>query len=295
MSYIGLDDTPEGIEVTFYDTTTDGDFPAYDLGILPRNVPHTIKFWMKLNPGPDNDYVRIAIDGQDAGQCFTTWENFYRATSEEVPISDRLLFLSGGRTGNVPGVLGGGYLFDNVTTTTAGPGPPGCDLPIEKQADSRTVRAGGLAGFRIAVRNRGRATERNLLVCDRIPRRMTFVSASRRLGRLGRRRCLLIPRLAPGKRAGFHIVLHVDANAPSGTETNEVDETPEQPPGAPSVPGAPPAPGAPAAPTVPPAVVRPDVPGKIVQIPPVNRAKAKVKVVARRVPHRRAPAPIVTG
>ena len=74
-----------------------------------------------------------------------------------------------------------------------------------------------------------------------------------------------------------------------------VDETPEQPPGAPSVPGAPPAPGAPAAPTVPPAVVRPDVPGKIVQIPPVNRAKAKVKVVARRVPHRRAPAPIVTG
>ena len=36
MSYIGLDDTPEGIEVTFYDTTTDGDFPAYDLGILPR-------------------------------------------------------------------------------------------------------------------------------------------------------------------------------------------------------------------------------------------------------------------
>ena len=181
---------------------------------------------MKLNPGPNNDYVRIAIDGQDAGQCFTTWENFYRATSQECRSAIACCSSPAVAPGMSLGVLGGGYLFDNVTTTTAGPGPPGCDLPIEKQADSRTVRAGGLAGFRIAVRNRGRATERNLLVCDRIPRRMTFVSASRRLGRLGRRRCLLIPRLAPGKRAGFHIVLHVDANAPSGTETNGVDETP---------------------------------------------------------------------
>ena len=80
MSYIGLDDTADGIHVTFYDTPDpDGDFAQYDLGTLPRNVPHTIKFWMKLNPGPDNDLVRIFIDGQDVGQCFTTWENFYRA------------------------------------------------------------------------------------------------------------------------------------------------------------------------------------------------------------------------
>ena len=33
---------------------------------------------MRLIPGPNNDLVRILIDGQDAGQCFTTWENFYR-------------------------------------------------------------------------------------------------------------------------------------------------------------------------------------------------------------------------
>ena len=48
MSYIGLNDTPAGIDVVFYDTPTeDGDFQDYDLGTLPRDKPHTIRFWMK--------------------------------------------------------------------------------------------------------------------------------------------------------------------------------------------------------------------------------------------------------
>ena len=83
MSYIGLKDTKtdkaDGIDVSFYDTNADGEFVPYDLGILRRDKPHTIKFWMKLNPGPNNDLVRISIDGQDYGQCFTTWESFYRS------------------------------------------------------------------------------------------------------------------------------------------------------------------------------------------------------------------------
>ena len=91
-----------------------------------------------------------------------------------------------------------GYLFDNVTTTTSnGPGPQGCDVLIDKQADSPTVTAGGIEGYRLTVRNRGRLSERNLLLCDHIPNHTTFVSADRKLRRLGRRRCLLIPRLSP--------------------------------------------------------------------------------------------------
>lgn len=281
MSYIGLEDTAAGIDVTFYDTDADGNFVPYDLGILPRDVPHTIKFWMKLNPGPDNDLVRIYIDGQDVGQCFTTWENFYRSASQAVPVSDTLQFRSTGDQADTD-LVGGGYLFDNVTITTGnGPGPPGCDLPIEKQADSRTVRAGGLAGYRITVRNRGRVSERNLLVCDHIPREMTFVSANRKLVRLGSRRCLLVPRLGPGQRAGFHVVLRVDASAPPGPVDNIVDETPVQPPGLPPVP------------TVPPGAPAPDVPGTITKaIPPVEKAKAVVKVLAKRV---HPPPPLVTG
>ena len=233
MSYIGLNDTADGIDVVFYDTPAeDGGFEAYDLGTLPRDTAHTIRFWMKLNPGPDNDLVRIFIDGRDVGQCFTTWENFYRSASQDVPISDRLLFLSGSRDGNHPNLLGGGYLFDNVTTTTAdGPGPPGCDLPIVKEATSATVHAGGLARYKITVRNRGRALARNLRVCDRIPRHTTFVSADRRLIRLGRARCLIIRSLAPGKRVSFHVELRVAANAPPGRMDNIADITPGDTPG----------------------------------------------------------------
>ena len=62
-------------------------------------------------------------------------------------------------------------------------------MPIEKVADRPTVSAGGLAGYRITARNRGRLAARNLQVCDRIPRGSTFVSANRKLRRIGRRRC----------------------------------------------------------------------------------------------------------
>jgi uncharacterized repeat protein (TIGR01451 family) len=227
MSYIGLEDTEQGIDVIFYDTPgSDGDFVGYDLGTLTRNVPHTIRFWMKLNPGLDNDLVRIFIDGRDVGQCFTTWENFYRATSQSVPTSDRLLFRSKGAQVD-QSLVGGGYLFDNVTTTTAnGKGPPGCDLPIDKEAHARTVSAGGQMGYRLTVRNRGSATARDLRLCDRLPRRTTFISADRKLSRVGRQRCLAISRLRPGERVSVHLVLAVDADAPGGTLTNIADLTP---------------------------------------------------------------------
>jgi uncharacterized repeat protein (TIGR01451 family) len=288
MSYIGLTDTEDGIEITFFDTPeVNGDFQGYDLGTVPRNVVHTIRFWMKLNPGPDNDLVRIFIDGRDVGQCFTTWENFYRATKQPVPISDRLLFRSPNRDGNHPSLLGGGYLFDTVTTTTAnGPGPPGCDLPVEKDADEGTVTAGGLAGYRITVRNRGRAVARNVRVCDRVPRRMTFVSADRKLRRIGRLRCLVIPSLGAGQRVSFHIVLKVDANAPPGSMDNIADVTPV-PPEAPGSPG--PGPSPPGGPTASPPVAT---------APPraIARVKAKVKVVKRaKAAQRRSSRPPFTG
>ena len=177
-------------------------------------------------------------------------ENFYRATSQEVPISESCCSSPAVRHGNIPA-------FSVVA-------------PL-RQRDHHH-RWPWTARLRPADRKAGRLahgeSRRSRGLPDRCPQPGPCRRAQpaglrshpapddvrkrdRRLGRLGRRRCLLIPRLAPGKRAGFHIVLHVDANAPSGTETNEVDETPEQPPGAPSVPGAPPAPGAPAAPTAP--------------------------------------------
>jgi uncharacterized repeat protein (TIGR01451 family) len=301
MSYVELIDTSGGTEVNFYDVDATGQFVFYKLALLPRGVPHTIRFWMKLNPGPSNDLVRMFIDGNDVGQCFTTWEDFYRDSTGFGPDPQELNSLQfrssvttpafptppGAPDAVNPGVpAGGGYLFQDVTTTTSnGPGPPGCDVPIEKQADSPTVSAGGLAGYRITVRNRGRVAERNLLVCDRIPRETTFVSASRKLRRLGRRRCLFIPRLAPGQRSSFHLTLRVNGNAKPGTLDNTAEETPVEPPGEP-----------PAA-IVPPQAPGPEIPGKIAEtIPPVERATSPVRVTARpTAPPPTPPPPAVTG
>ena len=90
MSWVGLEDTPDGIRVTASDAPeVDGKFVDYDLALLDRAVPHTIRFWIKVNPGPDNDLVRIAIDNRDVGQCFTTWENYYRTAPEQAPPPNR--------------------------------------------------------------------------------------------------------------------------------------------------------------------------------------------------------------
>ena len=283
MSYVSLDDTASGIEMTFYDTNAQGNFVPYDLGVFPREVLHTVKFWMKFNPGPDNDLVRIAIDGQDAGQCFTSWEGFYRTVSHEVlPVTDTLQFRSASDwpNGVNASLLNGGYLFDNVSITTGGTAPPTCDLPIEKQANKRTVYPGGLVRYRITVRNRGRLVERNLLVCDHIPRQAIFESASRKLRRLARRRCLLISRLRPGQRARFNVALRVKPNARPGVMDNSTDETPVQPPDVP-----PPV-------LLPPGTTTPDVPGSSTGKPPsVGTDAAHVKIVRRPAlrPPRRPP------
>ena len=124
----------QGIRVTAADAPeVDGKFVYADLGTAQdRTAPHTVRFWIEVNPGPDNDLVRIAVDGRDVGQCFATWENYYRTRPETAPPPNintpadinSLQFRS-----SVPGppalATGGGYLFDNVSITPSnGPGPP---------------------------------------------------------------------------------------------------------------------------------------------------------------------------
>ena len=291
MSWVGLEDTPDGIQVSVNDTPdVDGEFVAHPGPLLDRTSPHEIRFWIKVNQGIDNDLVRISVDGVDLGQCFTTWENYYRTAPEQAPPPNRntpatinsLQFRSGVQG---PDELKktGGYLFDNVSITPSdGPGPPGCDVPIEKTADSPTVTAGGRAGYRITVRNRGRLAARNLRACDRIPRQMTFVSADRRLRRIGRQRCLAIPRLQPGQRVSFHLVLQVNPNAPQGRVTNTGEVTP------PPVTTPSPGPGSPASPGGPPAVIA-------TTPPPIARVRAVVKVVKRVQAQRPRARPPFTG
>jgi uncharacterized repeat protein (TIGR01451 family) len=274
MAWVGLQDEQDGIHVTASDSSgPGGDFVDTDLGVLPHGVPHTIEFRIKLIPGDANDRVRILIDGRDFGQCFTTWETYYRTSSEQSgapnfnkpPNINSLQFRASQPTFHLTNA---GYLFDNVTVTTGtGPASPGCDVTIDKQADTSTVSAGGLEGYRITARNRGRAVARNLRICDRIPRRTTFVRADRKLRRVGRQRCFVIPRLRPGQRVSVHLTLRVDASAPPGRLTNIADVTP-------GVPG-----------LRPPPALAPDLPGTPAppgaRVAAVRKAKALVRVVRR--------------
>jgi uncharacterized repeat protein (TIGR01451 family) len=294
MQWVWLHDTPAGVEVWSsysklllhglpYDWTED------DLGTLSHGVPHTIEWRIKLNPGENNDQVRILIDNQDAGQCFGTWENYYRLDPEQtipnhnIPPSINSLQFRTSMQG--PAALQGqGYIFDNVSVTTGtGPSLPGCDVTIDKQADSPTVTAGGLAGYRLTAHNRGQITARNLLLCDRIPGRTRFVAADRKLRHIGGRRCLFISSLGPGKSTSVHVMLRVNATAPPGILGNVADIGTVGPPGTP---------------LLPPGTSRPDIPGLRPVVPGspfralLKQVKAIVKVVARKA----APAPPpVTG
>jgi uncharacterized repeat protein (TIGR01451 family) len=295
MSLLQLIDTgtpgPAGRTAVFvWDTTPDGSFERHAVAVLPRGVPHTIKFWIKLEPGPHNDVMAIFIDGMDVGQRFTTWENYYReAEHMEPPEINTLLFRA-----SEPGFSGqdAGYLFSGETTTSEpGPGPPEPDVGAEKTASTTTVHPGGLVRYTITARNRGGADARNLLVCDRIPSEETFVSADHSLLRLGPRRCVVINNLARGQHMSFHLMLRVNRNAPAGRIDNTSDETEGiEPPGPPLGPPAPPAPPGPTpAPT-------PEIPGHITDPKPAEEGGASVDVVhaAQRPPAAPRP-PAVTG
>ena len=152
-------------------------------------------------------------------------------------------------------------------------------MPIEKQADKRTVRRGGRVNYRITVHNRGSLTAHDYRVCDRIPQGMTFVSADRKLVRNGARRCLVITSLAPGRHFTFHVVLRADANAAPGNVDNIAEETPGPAPGSPPLPPA----------------SAEGLPGKVGVASAVEKkAKATVKIVAKRTARPPAPPP-VTG
>jgi len=276
MSLVQLIDTAEGTLVRFWDTAADGNFQSHDVAVLPHGVPHSIKFWMKLHPGPNNDVVAIYIDGHDVGQRFTSWENYYRhpGINEPVPNINSLLFRAAENNGFSE--TNGGYLFFAPSTTAdAGSGPPEPDVGIDKTASTTTVHPGGLVRYTITARNRGRATARNLAACDRIPREETFVSADHALRRIGSRRCLMITSLAAGASMTFHLTARVSRNAPAGRIDNTTDEENAEDL------------------TPPPPAPEPDTPGHVADPKPTPEGGASVDVVSPSAPPPSAPP--VTG
>jgi len=177
---------------------------------------------------------------------------------------------------------------------------PGPDPEIDKHATHHVVPAGGLAQYHISVGNRGHRTAQNWWACDRMPAKMRFASATRKLRRLGHLECLVIPTLKPHERVSFDLTLHVAHDA-HGKETNIEEVIPGPPPNE-TIPGPPPAGGGPTdppgggPPTVPPADGKPAGPpaeGKPPHFPPIREDEATVIVrpAAPTPPRHRHPAP----
>jgi uncharacterized repeat protein (TIGR01451 family) len=110
--------------------------------------------------------------------------------------------------------------------TVPSPSPPPPDLSTEsrptldmdKTAARARVRAGGRVRYTIRLRDRGRGLARRVLVCDRLPRAMTLVSAPGARFRNGRV-CWRISRLRPLASRRFTLTARAGRRA-SGRTTN---------------------------------------------------------------------------
>lgn len=140
MSYLRFENHIDGIHVYFDDVTdpthvVNADtFNESQVALLDPSVPHTAKFSMDLLDGPDNDVVKIYIDG-NLVKTGTSWEDYYRFDTESNPNApsdtsrtvDSLIFRAGGTA--VPANAGKGYLIDNLTLMT---GPIPLAIPTAK-------------------------------------------------------------------------------------------------------------------------------------------------------------------
>ena len=130
MSYLRFDDTPLGINVFFRDvqgtvpngvdgcaTSVCGNFVETQIGgTLGRSVANNIKLTMDVVDGPENDAVKVWINGTLV-HTGTSWEDYYRldpkASAEPSPrIVKTILFRESG-VANLSNA-GNGFLIDNL-------------------------------------------------------------------------------------------------------------------------------------------------------------------------------------
>lgn len=170
MSYVGLEDTANGIHINFYETDANGNFVEHSVGDYDRDAVHTIRFLIQTVPGPANDIVQLFVDGVDIGArdglCFTTWEQYYREGEKHEPgVINSFEFRTSGSGATLSNLIGQGYLFDNVDTetrTTDGPstncGAPTATLNVTKfyDANANGQKDGGesdITGWKVQVAN----------------------------------------------------------------------------------------------------------------------------------------------
>lgn len=138
MSWIQMVDTPTGLAVNFYDyqdgavepagTCVTGDnFVLTSVASgLDRTVPHAIKVSMDFVDGPNNDVVKVYVDGV-LKHTGTSWEGYFNyCEGNPTRTVDSVLFRTGGTA--APATAGNGFVIDNFVTTSG----PVLSSPVNK-------------------------------------------------------------------------------------------------------------------------------------------------------------------
>lgn len=134
MSWVQLVDLADGLAVVFAaraDPLNPGAFQRDTIARrLDRRSAHTVRLSIDFVDGPQNDIVRLFVDGT-LRHTGGSWETYYQLDgngrgnfSAATPVVNRLMFRTGsdthrGVTGNPsPTNLGRGFLFDRVRVAT---------------------------------------------------------------------------------------------------------------------------------------------------------------------------------
>jgi uncharacterized repeat protein (TIGR01451 family) len=100
-----------------------------------------------------------------------------------------------------------------TVTPPVGPAavPSKTTISLTKRASSPTVKAGGTVGFTIKWKNTGKATAKNVVICDDLPNQLTFVTAKGATFKNGKA-CWKRKSVAKGTTLTFRVVARVDAS-----------------------------------------------------------------------------------
>lgn len=124
MSWVQMADTPSGLQVNFNDFRGTTFVQKTIAQGLSRTMPHTIKITMDFVEGPDNDVVKVYVNGilRHTG---TSWEDYFRnVEGNPTRTVDSILFRTGGVA--APATSGAGFFIDNLRLSS-GTTPPGTD------------------------------------------------------------------------------------------------------------------------------------------------------------------------
>lgn len=124
MSFVRLKDTPTGLAVDFADYQSGVNETGCILGTnfittnvassLNRAVPHNLKLTMEFVNGPNNDIVKLYIDG-NLVHTGTSWEGYFNeCEANPTRTVDSVLFQARSGGGTAPETLGEGFVIDNL-------------------------------------------------------------------------------------------------------------------------------------------------------------------------------------